>query len=112
MLKRIKNNIKPLTKKDFKKTIGDALESQSKTILKAVDFKFRGVDEKFNDIDKRLYQMDGKIDKVLDGQDRFVKQLTDLEQESKISTELYKNHDKKIEGHEKRIDKLELKTES
>ncbi|NQV00971.1 MAG: hypothetical protein HQ537_02535 [Parcubacteria group bacterium] len=112
MLKRIKNNIKPLTKKDLKKTIGDVLESQSKTILKAVDFEFRGIDERFNDIDKRLYQMDGKIDKVLDGQDRFVKQLTDLGQESKVSTELYKNHDKKIEGHEKRIDKLELKTES
>ena len=58
---------------------------------------------------KKLKKNDKRF---LTQQDKISKQLTDLGQESKVSTELYKNHDRKIEDNEKRIGKLELKTES
>ena len=68
------------------------------------------LDKKFNSIDGRLDQMDMKFDKVLDGQDRIVKRLDNLEQENKVSTELYKKHDEKIESHEERNFALEAKS--
>ncbi len=72
------------------------------------------LDKKFNSIDKRFDNIEGEIkgkfDKVLDGQDRIVKRLDNLEQESKVSTELYKKHDKTIDEHEERIFALETKS--
>jgi len=78
-----------------------------------MDRRFDQMDRRFGQVDKRINQMNKKIDnkfgEVLSGQDGIVKQLSDLEQESQMSTELYKKHDKEIQGHEKRILSLETK---
>lgn len=100
MLRKNRNN-KMVTQKTLEKT----LESQSKVILEAVSDKFDKVDQKFEKVDQ---QIKGKFDKVLKGQDKICKQLTDLKQESKASTKLYNRQDKKLENHEQRINKLEL----
>src|SRR3989338_9430237 len=77
--------------------------------------RFDRVDERFIKMEKRFDRVDDQIkekfNKVLDGQDRISKQLTDLQQESKMSLRLYQRHDKKIENHEERIYELELKAE-
>ena len=120
MLKKEKKKNESLTNKDLEK----ALESQSKTILKAVDFGFKNVRGEMNLMKGDINLMKGDIKtvkgdikslkqttgKILNQQDRFVKRLDDLEQENDMSTDIYKEHDKKIEKHEKRIFALEAKS--
>ncbi len=127
MLKKEKKKNESLTNKDLEK----ALESQSKTILKAVDFGFKNVRGEMNLMKGDINLMKGDINlmkgdiktvkgdikslkqttgKILNQQDRFVKRLDDLEQENDMSTDIYKEHDKKIEKHEKRIFALEAKS--
>ncbi|MAF20455.1 MAG: hypothetical protein CMI55_02110 [Parcubacteria group bacterium] len=78
-----------------------------KEFVDYLDKKFNGIDKKFSRIDRKSGR---KFDKVLSGQDRILKRLDDLEQESTVSTELYSSHDKKIEEHEERIIALETKS--
>ncbi|MBU2579346.1 hypothetical protein KKF19_00030 [Patescibacteria group bacterium] len=120
-----------VTKKDLEetleKTLDKALASQSKVILEAVDYgfrkndkKFEGIDrqfevaaERFDKIDKKFEKVDEQIkekfDKVLSGQDKICKQLTDLQTENKSGMKIYKRQDKKLENHKRRIERLELK---
>jgi len=81
-----------------------------KDFVDYLDKKFNSIDKKFDDVDGRFNQMNEKFNEVLDGQDGIVKQLSDLEQESQMSTRLYKKHDKKIENHEERILALKVKS--
>jgi len=115
-----------ITKKNLEKTLDKALASRGKVILNEVDQKFEKVGERFDEVDQKFEkagerfdevdqkfekadeQIKEKFDKVLTGQDKICKQLSDLTQESKINTKLYKYHDKKLEKHEQRINKLEL----
>lgn len=106
------------TKKDLEKTLEKALESQSKTILKAVDFSFGKIKEEvvgikydIKEVKKDVAELKFNDRKFAAQQDKISKQLTDLQQESKMSLKLYQRHDKTIENHGERISKLELKIE-
>jgi len=93
--------------KAFDVKIDKAMESQSETILEALDFRF----DKFSgEIKKDLGKKDNKINKILNQQDKILKKLTDLNDESVASFDLYKKHDKKIANHEERILALEIKS--
>lgn len=131
-MKKSENN-KFITQKSLEKTLDTALAKQAKVILKAVDFSIGGLKkdvgglkENVNKLDKRVSRLEtkfdkletkvdkieektDKIDQILDQQDGIIKQLSDLGEENKMSTSLYKKHDEKIEGHEQRISDLELK---
>ncbi|MBU1137173.1 hypothetical protein KKD72_02275 [Patescibacteria group bacterium] len=96
--------------KTFDVKIDRAMESQSKTILKAVDFKFNKLDGEIKEIKRDVKKSDNKIDRVLNQQDKILKKLTDLSDESVASIDLYKKHDKKIENHDERILALEIKS--
>jgi len=115
-------NIQQLTKEDLETTLEKALEKQGKVILGAVDSSFKEVKEDISELKTSVTKLKTSVTKLetnvtklenndkrsLDIQDKICKQLTDLKQEGKMGTKLYKHHDKKIEKHEKRISKLEL----
>ena len=108
-------NIQQLTKEDLETTLEKALEKQGKVILGAVDSSFKEVKEDISELKTDVTGLKISVTKLenndkrsLDIQDKICKQLTDLKQEGKMGTKLYKHHDKKIEKHEKRISKLEL----
>jgi len=108
-----------ITQKFLEKTLEKSLTAQSKTIIKALDFSINGVKKDVNKLDKRVSKLEtkvdkieektNKIDKISDQQDGIIKQLSDLGEENKMSTSLYKRHDEKIENHEQRITGLEVK---
>ena len=58
-----------------------------------------------------MTQEDGKnyANTIMNTLDRIAKDITDLMQESKMQNSINKRSDKKLENHEKRIGKLELK---
>jgi len=68
---------KNLSKKDIEKL----LDGQTKTILNAVDFKIGQVNQR---LDKMDIKFDRKFDKLITTLDRFLKRLTDLEDEFTI----------------------------
>ncbi|MFH0805534.1 MAG: hypothetical protein V1901_01420 [Patescibacteria group bacterium] len=124
--------------KNKEKNLEKVLELQSKTILKAVDFGFKnikkdikgmkgdmggmkrdiggikgeivGIKYEIGAIKNDVKDLKQDTRKILNQQDRFVKRLDDLDQEDKMSTEIYKKHDKKIENHEERILAIEAKS--
>lgn len=87
---------------------------------------FVGVDERLDAHDKKIEVMGqrldtlkgeiktevkdeitGAVDKLLTKADSISKKLDTLLQENKIGTGLFHRHDARIDGHEKRIERLE-----
>ncbi|MEA2113589.1 MAG: hypothetical protein U9P63_02970 [Patescibacteria group bacterium] len=118
MLRKNKDN-QAITKRELRQELGDFTEKILLPSMQEIFMNKEGfehvleqkleekLDTKFDEkLDEKLKPMKNEI---LDGQDKICKQLTDLQDENKTGTNLYKKQDEKLENHEKRISALELK---
>lgn len=108
-----------LTKKDLVK-IKDVVFEVIEPMMVASQNEFVKIDDKFAKIDNQFAKIDDhfeeihkeikeKFDKVMIGQDKILKEITDSRSENIAGVDLYKRQDKKLENHEIRIKIVEQK---
>ncbi len=119
--------VETISSKPVKKVIGDTVLEVMEPMMVAtqkefekIDKRFDGVDEEFKKVGmefgkiyKRFDAVDAEIkekfDKIVTGQDKILKIVTDLRSDQAAGAETDKRHNKKLENHEARIVVIEKK---
>lgn len=120
-----KHKVKKIYQKSL--TLNDLVKYNQEVLFPAMDHKFAKIDNKFIKIDNHFAKIDEKFakiddhfeeihkeikekfDKVMIGQDKILKEITDSRSENIAGVDLYKRQDKKLENHEIRIKIVEQK---
>lgn len=115
-----KQTDKPVTHKELRKELDEAL---TKTLgkfvgfveekFKKIDRRFEQIDERFEQIDERFEQIDKQFtdvkDRILTSEDKIMKRLDDLDSDNAAGTLQTRRLTVRVDNHEKRISSLESK---
>lgn len=96
----------PVTKKDLsvlKKDVS-SFRSEFKSTKKSIFEQMLGLEEKIEKVDEKL---DQKFDRVMTTLDGIAKGVADLQEENAAGTLQYRRLRNDVDGHEKRITRLE-----